>query len=245
MKQFAQYYALFGHELLLADNGEWIHHAQARSWQPLGYYGTYNQRLQLRDKLKLRVAPKTGVAGDTITIVATNDTGLDAPPAGNVSVSVDGNPASFVSQDGDEYTFTYEIAGTENGGAVGLIDVSGVMDVPFTAGSVYRSTRDVAFVVNHRNELSASITAPAQGSAVSGWVAVDVDAGYALGPEELLAHQPWSSATSVRTARRSSTPTSRRPTRCASTRGASPTASRTSRSSPMARSTGAPSRRSR
>jgi hypothetical protein len=190
MKQFAQYYALFGHELLLSKNGEWIHHAQARSWQPLGYYGTYNQRLQLRDKLKLSVTPKTGIAGDTITIVATNDTGLDAPPPGNVSVSVDGNPASFVSQDGDDFTFTYEISGTENGGSVGLVDVSGVMDVPFTSGSVYRATRDVAFVVNHRNELSASVTAPAQGSTVSGWAAIEVDASYALGPEELLAHEP-------------------------------------------------------
>lgn len=190
MEQFAQYYALFGHELLLAGNGEWIHHAQARSWQPLGYYGTYNQRLQLRDKLKLSVTPKTGIAGDTITIVATNDTGLDAPPPENVSVSVDGNPASFVSQDGDHYTFTYEITGGENGGGVGLIDVSGVMDVPFTHGSSYRATRDVAFVVNHRNALTASVRAPAQGGTVSGWVAVDVDAGYALGSEELLAHQP-------------------------------------------------------
>lgn len=182
---FAQYYALFGHEALLGDNGAWMYHAQARSWQPIGYYGTYNQRLQLRDKLKMTVSPKTGVAGDTITITCTNDTGLPAPVPGNVSVTVDGQPATFVSQDGDSYTFTYELTGEENGGEVGRIDVAGVMDVPFTEDSAYRCSRDVAFVVNHRNEIAASITAPAPDSTVSGWAAIDASAAYASGPETL------------------------------------------------------------
>jgi hypothetical protein len=188
--QFAQYYALFGHELLLGNNGEWIYHAQARSWQPLGYYGTYNQRLRLRDKLKMTVSPKTGVQGDTLTITCTNDTGLPAPPPGNVSVTVDGNPATFVGQSGDTFEFSYELTGGENGGAVGLIDVSGVMDVPFTAESAYRCSRDVAFVANHRNELSAAITSPAPGAAVSGWVPIDVSAAYESGPELLAPQQP-------------------------------------------------------
>ncbi len=190
MKQFVQYYALFTHELLLGGNGEWMYHAQARSWQPLSYYGTYHQRLRLRDRLKLSVSPKTGIAGDTLTITAVNDTGLAAPPAQNVSVTVDGNPATFVSQQGDEFTFTYQLTGAENGGEVGLIDVAGVMDVPYAPGSVMRATRDVAFVANHRNELSAAITAPAPGTTVSGWAEIAVSASYAVGPETLAPREP-------------------------------------------------------
>jgi len=190
MKQFAQYYALFAHELLLGGNGEWIYHAQARSWQPLSYYGTYNQRLQLRDKLKMTVSPKTGVAGDTLTITCVNDTGLPAPPPENVSVAVDGRPATFVRSEGDEFTFTYELTGDENGGAVGLIDVTGVMDVPFTEESAFRCSRDIAFVANHRNELSATVGSPLPGSTVSGWVAIDLEAGYPAGPETLAPQEP-------------------------------------------------------
>lgn len=182
---FAQSYALFAHEALLGDNGAWIYHVQARSWQPIGYYGTYNQRLQLRDKLKMTVSPKSGVAGDAITITCINDTELPAPAPENVSVTVDGRPATFVSQEGDNYTFTYELTGEENGGEVGLIDVAGVMDVPFTEGSAYRCSRDVAFVVNHRNELAVSITAPAPDSTVSGWTAIDLSVAYPAGPETL------------------------------------------------------------
>ena len=190
MTQFAQYYALFTHELLLGGNGEWIHHAQARSWEPLSYYGTYNQRLQLRDKLKMTVSPKTGIAGDRLTIRCLNDTGLPAPPPQNVSVAVDGRPATFVGSAGNEFTFTYELTGEENGGAVGLIDVTGVMDVPFTEGSAIRCRRDVAFVANHRNELSASVTAPPPGTTVSAWTAIDLNAGYAVGPEALAPQEP-------------------------------------------------------
>jgi hypothetical protein len=187
---FAQYYALFAHELLLGNNGEWMYHAQARSWQPLSYYGTYNQRLKLRDKLKLTVSPKTGVAGDTLSITAVNDSGRPAPSPEAVSVTVDGEPASFVSQDGDRFEFSYTLTGSENGGEVGLIDVAAAMDVSYDDDTVLRSSRDVAFVVNRRNELSATILGPQAGATVSGWVPLEVSAEYEQGAETLRPRDP-------------------------------------------------------
>ena len=84
----------------------------------------------------MTVSPKTGVAGDTITITCTNDTELPPPVPGNVSVTVDGQPATFVSQDGQSFIFTYELTGEENGGEVGYPanpngaagDVAGICD---------------------------------------------------------------------------------------------------------------------
>lgn len=190
VQQFAQNYAFFGHELLLGNNGEWLYHAQARSWQPLSYYGTYLQRLHLRDKLKMSVAPKSGVAGDTLAITLKNDTGLPAPAPSGVSVTVDGHPAVFSGQSGEEFHFTYQLTGAENGGAVGLVDVAGVMDVPMNEETSFRCQRDVALVVNQRNELGCAITSPAAGSAAGGWVPIQVTAAYTGTPEILEPHQP-------------------------------------------------------
>lgn len=187
---FDQYYDFFSHELMLGNNGEWFYHAQARSWQPLSYYGTYHQRLHLRDKLKMTVSPKSGVAGDTLTITCTNDTGLPAPPPANLTVTVDGNPATFVSQAGDTFQFTYQLTGTENGGVIGVVDVAGVMDVPVDAEWSFRCKRDVALIVNHRNELGCSITSPLPGSMVSGWLPLQVSAAYATAPEILAPQKP-------------------------------------------------------
>lgn len=188
--QFAQAYAFFGHELMLGNNGEWIHHARARSWQPKGYYGTYQQRLHLRDKLRLTVAPKSGVAGDVLTITCVNDSGLFAPPPENVSVTVDGRAAAFVRQSGDAYEFTYELTGSENGGEVGIVDVAAVMEIPIDETSVYSIPRDVALVVNQRNALRTHVTAPLDGAAVDGWAEIGAEAAHEQGPEVLEPRQP-------------------------------------------------------
>jgi len=188
--QFAQAYAFFGHELMLGNNGEWIYHARARSWQPLGLYGTYQQRLHMRDRLRMTVSPKSGIAGDTITITCVNDSGWASPPPQNVAVHVDGNPATFQGQNGDTYTFSYTLSGSENGGAVGLVDVTGVMEIPMDSETSYSLPRDALLVVNHRNEIATTVSSPPDGAPVSGWVPIEVTAEYATAPEILEPHEP-------------------------------------------------------
>jgi hypothetical protein len=188
--QFAQSYAFFGHELMLGNNGEWIYHARARSWQPKGLYGTYNQRLHMRDKLRMTVSPKSGIAGDTITVTCVNDSDMPSPPPENVSVTVDGMTATFQSQNGDTFTFTYTLDGTENGGAVGIVEVAGVMEIPMDDETSFRMPRDAILVVNHRNELNVAIQSPSSGATVSGWLPIDVDATYGAAPEALEPQQP-------------------------------------------------------
>jgi hypothetical protein len=188
--QFAQSYSFFGHDLMLGNNGEWIYHARARSWQPKGLYGTYNQKLHLRNKLRMTLSPKSGVSGDTITITCVNDSGHPDPPPGNLTVTVDGNPATFVSQNGDSYQFSYTLDGTENGGVVGVVDVTGEMLIPMDGETSYSMEHDALLVVNHRNEIDTAITAPPDGATVAGWVPLDVSAAYAGSPETLEPQQP-------------------------------------------------------
>jgi hypothetical protein len=188
--QFAQSYATFGHDLMLGNNGEWLYLARARSWQPLGLYGTYNQRMHLRNRLGMTVSPKSGQAGDTIAITCENESEFENPPPGSVTVSVDGNPATFVSQNGSSYEFSYTLSGGENAGAVGVVDVVGAMEIVMDAESSYSMSHDALLVVNHRNELGAAITSPSEGATVSGWVSLEVSAAYASAPETLEPHQP-------------------------------------------------------
>jgi hypothetical protein len=188
--EFAQAYAFFGHELMLANNGEWIYHARARSWQPLGLYGTYQQRLHMRDRLRLSMSPKSGIAGDPITITCVNDSGWPSPPPENVTVHVDGNPATFQHQNGDSYTFRYTLTGSENGGAVGVVDVNAVMRVPMDGETSYSFPRDALLVVNRRNEIVTAVSSPPDGASVSGWVPIHVDAAYSESPEVLEPQEP-------------------------------------------------------
>jgi hypothetical protein len=188
--QFAQSYAFFGHELMLGNNGEWIYHARARSWQPKGLYGTYHQRLHLRDRLKMSLSPKSGIAGDTVSVTCENDSGFPSPPPENLTVSVDGNPATFVSQDGDTYGYTYTLDGTENGGTIGVVDVRGVIEIPMDDETSYVIDRDAVLVVNHRNALTAEVLSPSENAQVGGWVPVEVAAGYDAAPEVLDPQEP-------------------------------------------------------
>ncbi|MBT3375186.1 MAG: hypothetical protein HN742_19445 [Lentisphaerae bacterium] len=188
--QFKGGYAPFTHDLMLGNNGEWVYYAKARTWIGVGRYGTFNQRLHMRDKLKLKLSQKCGVAGDTISITCTNASGLASPAPDSVSVTVDGNRAAFTSRAGDAYTFTYQVTGRENGGRAGAVDVAAVMEIPWSETTTYRITRDVALVVNQTNDVTCRITSHRDGAKASGTVFLEADARYGSAPEDLGPGRP-------------------------------------------------------
>jgi len=188
--QFKGGYAPFTHDLMLGDNGEWIYYAKARTWIGVKRYGTFNQRLHMRDKLKLGLSQKCGVAGDTLSITCSNASGLSSPTPDRVSVTVDGNRAAFKSRAGDVYTFTYQVTGRENRGRPGAVDVAAVMEIPKSETTTYRITRDVAFVVNQINDVTCRITSHRNGAKASGTAFLEADARYGIGPEDLGPGRP-------------------------------------------------------
>jgi hypothetical protein len=182
-------YDCFSHELLLGDNGEWIYYARARAWQETQKYGAYLQKLRMRERLKLTLSRKCALAGDTLAIECLNDSGLPSPPPRAVSVTVDGRKATFQSQRGDSYFFTYKLTGDENAGKPGAVEVAAAMEVPHL-GAAWRVSRDVALIVNHINNLTCVITSPRRGQTVSGLAFIEARAGYQRGPEDLGPGRP-------------------------------------------------------
>jgi len=188
--QFEGGYAPFMHDLMLGNNGEWVYYAKSRTWIGVKRYGTFSQRLHMRDKLKLALSRKCGVAGDTITITCTNASDLPSPAPDGLSVTVAGKAATFKGRAGDAYTFVYQMTGRENGGQPGAVDVAAVMEIPRSKTTKYRVTRDVAFVVNQINDVRCRITSPRNGANVSGTVFLEADARYDIGPEDLGPGRP-------------------------------------------------------
>ncbi|MBT7303958.1 MAG: hypothetical protein HN849_30780 [Victivallales bacterium] len=188
--QFKGGYAPFMHDLMLGNNGEWVYYAKARTWIGVKRYGTFSQRLHMRDKLKLGLSRTCGVAGDTVTITCTNASGLPSPAPDALSVTVDGNAAAFRSRAGDAYTFAYQVTGKENGGRAGAVEGAAVIEIPKSKNTTYRITRDVAFVVNQINDVTCRITSPRNGADVSGMVYLDAEARYDIGPEDLGPGRP-------------------------------------------------------
>ena len=177
-------YCFFSHDFLLGNNGEWIYFSRARTWKGVNRYGTFWQRIHLRDKLKLTLSKKCAVPGDTITITCANTSEAPSPSPDAVSVTVEGRRATFKQQTDNRYVFEYKLTGEENGGKPGPVDVAATMKIPKDETTTYHITRDVTLMVNHNNPVSCAITSHRDEDTVGGIVFLDVSARHALGAEE-------------------------------------------------------------
>lgn len=175
-------YNCFSHELLLGDNGEWVYTLRSQSYPR--HYGVYLEKFRLKGMLTIRLSRKSGRAGDLVEIECRNTSGMPAEDAALPSVTVDGRPASFEARHGDSYRFTYRLTGRENEGRPGAVVVAATLDVG-DSGRNYRLGRDVALVVNRRNEVRCRILSPADGAEVSGTVSLEVEAFYEGEVEDL------------------------------------------------------------
>ncbi len=185
-------YNMFSHELLLGNNGEWLYYNRSGPWGEniaIARYGVFHYRFHMDPKIDIELSQKCAVADNTVTITCTNTSGLPSPDTDNVTVTVDKNPANFISRQGDVYTYSYTLTGDENSGQVGAVEVTAVMDIDKDNHTTYHTTRDVALIVNHINNVTCRITSPGDNATVSGWVELDAEAVYDIGPEVLGAGQ--------------------------------------------------------
>lgn len=180
-------YNCFSHELMLGNNGEWIHYARARSGSR---YGVFFSKVHMRDRLKITLSQKCATAGQGVTITCENRAELPIATPAAVTLQVDGNSAALKSQEGNRYVFTYQVTGKENNGKPGPVDVAAVMIFSEEKPPSYRVTRDVALIVNHINNIQCTVTSHEDGQTVGGTTFLDVAAAYDKGPEDLGAGRP-------------------------------------------------------
>ncbi|MBU1103489.1 MAG: hypothetical protein KJ600_02960 [Nanoarchaeota archaeon] len=159
-------YNRFLHETLLGGNGREVYYAAAQ--YPSQRYGTYFYVADFEEPIEISLSQKSAIEGDVLEMVVADNSG-----GGQIDAFVDGNPAEFVSSEGNEHLFSYTLSRDENSGEEGVVKV-------LATNGTY--SRDVALVVNRINGIEINITSHSDDDEVSGTILLEVDAHYEQEP---------------------------------------------------------------